>query len=123
MHASTIWRILDDAAIKPHRIRYWLHSKDPNFETKAREILDLYLNPPPGAVVLSCDEKTREPFQEWAPEPENGRPARREFHYRRHGTVNLLAALNVRTGEVFGQCVDRNRHEEFVAFLEEIIRR
>jgi len=127
MHASTVWRILDHAAIKPHRIRYWLHSKDPNFAAKAREIIDLYTNPPPGAVVLSCDEKpgiqAREPFQEWAPDAERRRQARREFHYRRHGTVNLIAALNVRTGEVFGMCADRNRHQEFVAFLEEIVRR
>lgn len=59
---ATIWRILNDAALKPHRSVYWLNSHDSDFETKARQICQLYVNAPrlyqQGRLVLCCDEKT-----------------------------------------------------------------
>ena len=95
---SWVHAVLDDADLKPHQVRSWLTSLDPDFETKQAEVCGLYLAPPEGAIVVSIDEKTgvqaREPIRtEIALQP--GRPARREFEYKRHGTVALLAALLV----------------------------
>jgi transposase len=85
----------------------------------------LYLDPPQGAVVLSIDEKTaiaarsrRHLGQPARP----GEPARQEFEYRRHGTVSLVAALEVRTGEVFTEVIGRDDAVIFTAFLEQIDR-
>jgi len=113
--------ILAEADLKPHQVRSWLQSIDPEFETKQAEVCGLYLDPPEGTIVVSIDEKTsvqaKEPIRtELTLEP--GRPARREFEYRRHGTVALLAALLVHTGEVKGQVYERNSRLEFLDFLE-----
>ena len=60
--SSTVWRLLDQGAIKPHRWHYWLNSPDPNFEAKMLDIVDLYLHAQDlykhGEIVLSVDEKT-----------------------------------------------------------------
>ena len=62
MSRSTIWRILEDADIQPHKSRYWLNSHDPDFDAKAERICRLYLDSPvlyrQGELVLCCDEKT-----------------------------------------------------------------
>ena len=62
MSRSTIWRILDEGDLKPHKIEYWLNSHDPDFEQKARDICTLYVNAPrryqQGRLVICCDEKT-----------------------------------------------------------------
>lgn len=113
--------ILSEADLKPHQVRSWLTSIDPNFDTKQAEVCGLYLNPPEGAIVVSIDEKTslqaKEPIrQEIALTP--GTPARREFEYKRHGTVALLAALLVHTGEIKGKVYERNSRVEFLDFLE-----
>ncbi len=113
--------ILAEADLKPHQVRSWLTSLDPEFETKQAEVCGLYLDPPEGAIVISLDEKTgvqaKQPIREeitLAP----GRPARREFEYKRHGTVALLAALLVHTGEIKGSVYERNSRVEFLDFLE-----
>lgn len=78
--------------LRPHQVRPWLHSPDPQFRAKVRRICDLYLHPPPGAHVVCVDEKTsiqalarRYPGRPAAP----GRAARRELEYVRHGTCAL----------------------------------
>jgi transposase len=113
--------ILSEADLKPHQVRSWLTSIDPDFETKQAEVCGLYLNPPEGAIVVSIDEKTsvqaKEPIRPEIPLAP-GRPARREFEYKRHGTVALLAALLVHTGEVKGTVYERNSRVEFLDFLE-----
>jgi transposase len=113
--------ILSEADLKPHQVRSWLTSIDPAFETKRAEVCGLYLNPPEGAIVVSIDEKTsvqaKEPIRKEIP-LQPGRPARREFEYKRHGTVALLAALLVHTGEVKGNVYERNSRVEFLDFLE-----
>jgi len=103
--------ILAEADLKPHQVRSWLTSIDPDFETKQAEVCGLYLDPPEGAIVVSLDEKTgvqaKEPIRaEIAIAP--GRPARREFEYKRHGTVALLAGLLVHSGEIRGAVYERN---------------
>jgi transposase len=115
--------ILAEADLKPHQVRSWLTSIDPEFETKQADVCGLYLNPPEGAIVVSLDEKTsiqaKEPIRAEIP-IRPGTPARREFEYRRHGTVALLAALLVHTGEVKGNVYERNSRVEFLDFLERL---
>jgi transposase len=117
--------ILSEADLKPHQVRSWLTSVDPDFDTKQADVCGLYLDPPDNAIVVSIDEKTgvqaKEPIRtEIAMEP--GKPARREFEYRRHGTVALLAALLVHSGEVLGNVYERNSRVEFLDFLERLER-
>jgi transposase len=120
---SQVHVILDDADLKPHQVRSWLTSLDPEFETKQAQVCGLYLRPPKGAIVVSLDEKTsiqaKEPVRPTIP-PEPGKPERREFEYKRHGTVALLAALLVHTGEVRGGVYERNTRVEFVDFLDRL---
>ena len=112
--------ILADADLKPHQVRSWLTSLDPDFDTKQADVCGLYLDPPEGAIVVSVDEKTsiqaREPIRKDVPMAP-GEPARRQFEYKRHGTQALLAALLVHTGEVKGEVYDRNSRVEFCDFL------
>jgi transposase len=118
---SQVQKILAEADLKPHQVRSWLTSIDPEFETKRADVCGLYLDPPEGAIVVSIDEKTslqaKEPIRSEIP-IQPGKPARREFEYRRHGTVALLAALLVHTGEVKGSVYERNSRVEFLHFLE-----
>lgn len=115
--------ILSEADLKPHQVRSWLTSLDPDFDTKQADVCGLYLNPPENALVVSIDEKTsiqaKEPIREELP-MEPGKPARREFEYRRHGVQALLAALLVHTGEVIGEVYDRNSRVEFIDFLDRL---
>lgn len=122
--ASQVGRILADLDLKPHRVRGWLTRRDtPDFWERAADVCALYRNPPPGAVVLSIDEKTaiaarsrRHPGRPARP----GEPAREEFEYRRHGTASLVAALDVRTGEVLTEVIARNDAVTFTAFLDQL---
>ncbi|HZJ29257.1 MAG TPA: IS630 family transposase [Solirubrobacterales bacterium] len=117
---SQVHAILEAADLKPHQVRSWLTSLDPDFDTKQAEVCGLYLRPPKGAIVVSIDEKTgvqaKEPVRPTLP-MEPGIPERREFEYRRHGTVALLAALLVHTGTITGAVYERNTRVEFVDFL------
>jgi transposase len=115
--------ILDAADLKPHQVRSWLTSIDPEFDTKRAEVCGLYLDPPEGAIVVSIDEKTsaqaKQPIRSEMPMCP-GKPARREFEYKRHGTVALLAALLVHTGEIKGSVYERNSRVEFLDFLHRL---
>jgi transposase len=119
--ASQAGRILAEADIKPHLVRGWLNRKDdPAFFGKARAICDLYRNPPPGAVLLSIDEKTGIQARSRKHPTRRARPGhreRRESGYVRHGTVSLMAAMNVVTGQVLGEIITRNDSATFCAFL------
>lgn len=122
--AETIRIWLASMALKPHRSRYWLNSPDPDFAVKMRDIVNLYLNPPPNSVVLCYDERTgmqalerRYPTKPMIP----GYVERREFEYIRHGTMDLLAALDVHSGEVFGACYERHTQFEVADFFEWIL--
>lgn len=115
------WR---DAGLQPHRLERYLRSTDPDFETKAADVIGLYLDPPQHAVVFCVDEKTAiqaldriDPLLPLSP----GRAERHGFEYYRHGTLSLYAALNTHTGEVLGTAVPRHTSEEFVAFLAAVV--
>lgn len=121
---STVWRLLDQAEIKPHKWRYWLNSPDPGFEEKMLHIVDLYLHPPENAVLLCLDEKTAIQALErkYADLPmEPGKPCRREHSYIRHGTRDLLAAFEVSTGTVYGQLHDGHSSPDWEMFLGDLV--
>lgn len=110
--------------LQPHRFERYVATNDPDFETKAADIIGLYLNPPQRAAVFCVDEKTaiqaldrREPILPFSP----GRAERHGFEYVRHGTLSLYAAFNTKTGEVHGKTVRRHTSQEFVAFLEQLV--
>ncbi len=107
MSRSTIFRVLDEADLKPHKSDYWLNSHDPDFDAKALEICKLYLNAPmlyqQGRLVICRDEKTGMQILErkFPTKPARpGLPEKREFEYVRHGTRALIASFVVPTGEV-----------------------
>jgi transposase len=123
---SEIGRILRNGDLRPHRFRLWLHSPDPAFAIKARRICRLYRRPPRGAAVLCVDEKTQiqalqRRFAGRLPSP--GQVGRYEFEYRRRGVLALIAAFDVRSGEVFGQCRKQRRADDLIAFMEALARR
>ena len=120
---SHLQRILQAGDLRPHRVRQWLHSPDPQFRQKVNEICALYRRAPKGAVVLSIDEKTGIQAIERKHadrEPQPGRARRREFEYIRHGTQALIAALDVHSGRVIGSCSDRRTQADLVAFMEQV---
>jgi len=115
-----IWKAAD---LKPHRIKTFKISSDPEFADKVVDIVGLYMNPPSNALVLSVDEKTQiqalDRTQPGLP-LSGGRIGSRTHDYKRHGTASLYAAFNVLTGEVIGKLTDRARSKEFLAFLKHI---
>lgn len=123
---TEIRRLLKASDLRPHRVRYWLHSQDPEFRPKVARICGLYLEPPPGATVVCVDEKTCIQALE---RKHRGRPAapgrdgRREFEYIRHGTRALIAGFDVRTGQVFGQLRSQRTAADLDAFMEGLARR
>ncbi len=120
---SHLHRILQEGDVRPHRVRMWLHSTDPDFRAKVNEICELYHNPPPGSVVLSIDEKTGMQAIErkhMDGDPRPGRDRRREFEYIRHGTQSLIAAFEVHTGTVHAVCGATRTGDDLEAFVEEL---
>ena len=121
---DTIQRILVQADVRPHRLERYMASDDPNFETKAADVIGLYLTPPQHAAVFCVDEKTAiqaldrlDPVLPLSP----GRRERHGFEYKRNGTLSLYAALEVKTGKVQGKTAERHTSAEFVSFLEQVI--
>jgi len=122
--ASQIGRILASFDVKPHRVRGWLNRPaDPAFHTKAQAVCAHYLHPPADAVLFSVDEKTAMQARSRTRATRPVRPGwveRREFEYVRHGTVSLMAAMNVTTGTVHPTIIKRNDSDTFIAFLTEL---
>lgn len=122
--ASQVWRICKSLDLKPWQTESWMTSHDPDFWEKAADVCGLYLNPPEHALVWSVDEKTgiqaKARVNPTRP-PVPGIPRRREFEYRRHGTVVLFAGLNVHAGNVEGWVTDSSRSENFVEFLSHLV--
>lgn len=121
MRVARVWT---KHGIKPHRLERYMVSNDPEFESKAADIIGLYLNPPQQAAVFCVDEKTaiqaldrKDPVLPLSP----GRAERHGFEYYRHGTLSLYAAFTTKTGEVLGKTAVRHTSEQFVAFLTDIV--
>jgi transposase len=122
---SEVGRILRYADLRPHRVRQWLKSEDPEFRPKADRICDLYLRPPKNAVVVCVDEKPMQVLARKHPARVDPRDAsvRVEYEYVRHGTQALLAAYDVQTGRVFGRVVPHRDAASLVAFMNALARR
>lgn len=134
---STVWRILNEHDIKPHKIRYYLERRDPEFDRKMQDILMVYRDVSiytEGAVhdgrpnpiyTVSVDEKPGvQALGLTAPDlpPVSGKAAtvRRDYEYVRHGTVSILAGIDLHSGHIFAHTEDRHRSTEFISLLKEI---
>lgn len=120
-----VWRVLRREGIYLQRRRSWCVSTDKEFAPKAAEVVGLYLNPPVNAVILSVDEK---PSLQAIERPcgyietDSGRVVRAlKSTYKRHGTLNLFAALEVGTGQVRTKFTDYKKREDFLSFLDGIM--
>ena len=122
---TTVHRIWQAHALKPHRVSTFKFTTDPQAEEKIHDVVGLYLNPPTNAVVLSLDEKTQiqalsrtQPLLPLRP----GLSARQTHDYRRNGLTSLYAALEVATGTVVGECRPQHTGADFLAFLNRVTR-
>jgi len=128
---GTVSKILRANAVQPHKIRYYLEQRDPQFETKMKQVLHMYKQvevwhkvgaPSELTAVLSYDEKPGiQALENTAPDlpPVPGQRAAvgRDHEYLRHGTLSLLAGIDLWNGEVLGLVRDRHRSAEFIEFL------
>ena len=106
---TSVQRIWAEAGLKPHLIRKFKLSNDPKFAEKVTDVVGLYMNPPDKALVLCVDEKSQ---------IQKGRAATITHDYKRNGTTTLFAALNVKTGEVIGECLPRHRAKVYKPGLD-----
>jgi transposase len=127
LHGSVhaVWRVLRREGICLQRQRSWCVSTDKEFAAKAADIVALYLNPPEKALVISVDEKPSIQALERKTgyvETDNGKIVRGlKSTYKRHGTLNLFAALAVATGQVKTAITQLKRREEFLQFMDEVV--
>jgi len=123
MSRTAIVRILNQEGLRPHRVKMWLHSPDPQFKEKVNDVCEVYLNPPANSIVLCVDEKTgmqalgrKHPYRCTAP----GRDARMDYEYIRNGTRKLIAAFNPHTGDVYGEVREKRTAEDLLEFMESV---
>lgn len=123
--ADTVWRLMRKNNICLDRHRSWCVSTDPSFAEKATDIVGLYLNPPENALVLSVDEKPGiQALTRKVGYVETGDHRMvRGIHstYRRNGTVNLFAALDIATGAITGKPTRSKRREDFLFFMDSVV--
>jgi transposase len=136
---ATVQRILDEQHLQPHKVRYYLERPDPQFELKMQEVLMVYRevmlqnqavaasdsNPIPAMITVSIDEKPGvQAIENTAPDlpPRPGQhPAvGRDHEYKRHGTLSILASLDLHDGHVVARVEERHRSREFIALLKEL---
>ena len=134
---STVWRILDDNHIKPHKIRYYLEKRDPEFDRKMQEVLMVYRNVSlyaQGAVhdarpnpiyTVSVDEKPGVQAigltaPDLPPVPGKASAVARDYEYVRHGTVSILAGIDLHSGHIFANVEERHRSVEFIGLLKQL---
>ncbi len=131
-------RILNEHDIRPHKIKYYLEKRDPDFDQKMKNVLIVYQE-----VNLQNDQRTQEQSQsskvitisvdekpgvqalatiapDLPPEPGRHKSTGRDYEYKRHGTVSILAGFDLHTGEIIAQVHDRHRSREFIELLKEI---
>jgi transposase len=133
---ATIQRILSQHPVRPDKIAYYLANRDPEFEEKMKELLVVYnevnmwndasaSGDIPPVITLSVDEKPGvqaigNTAPDIMPNPLKNSRILRDHEYRRHGTVSILAALDLHNGKVIGQVHNRHRSSEFIELLTEI---
>lgn len=121
---SVVHAVLSAESIQPHRFRYWKHSNDPEFEPKMLAVIGLYMQPPQNAVVLSVDEKTSiQALDRTQPRlPMKPHKIERLSHeYKRNGTASLLASLEVHSGQIRAESIQRNNSVTFIRFLRRLL--
>ena len=121
LSASTVRRVLTEAKVRPHKVRGWLNRADDDaFWAQAGAVCRLYLDIPASTLLASVDEKTgiqaRSRIRPALP-ARPGRDRRIEFEYKRHGTVSIVAAMDVATGQVVAERIERNNSAHFIRFL------
>jgi|SRR5665647_2131153 len=134
---TTVWRILDGNDIKPHKIRYYLEKRDPDFDRKMQEVLMVYRDVSlysAGAVhdarpnpiyTVSVDEKPGVQAialtaPDLPPVPGKESTIARDYEYVRHGTVSIMAGIDLHSGHIFANVEDRHRSVEFIGLLKKI---
>jgi len=132
---GTVSKILSQNQLQPHKINYYLERRDPEFETKMAQVLCVYKevallkekgqDPSSLLAVLSYDEKPGiQAIENTAPDlpPAPGQHPQwsRDHEYIRHGTVSLLAGIDLITGKVHGLVFERHRSREFILFLRKV---
>jgi len=125
MSHQSVQRIWKSNDLKPHLVRTFKISSDPQFEQKFWDVIVLYLNPPDKALVLCCDEKSQcQALERTQPGlPLGCGHIRTQTHdYWRHGTITLFAALNYLDGKILSRTEARHTHVEWLRFLKQIDR-
>ena len=125
INVHAVWKILRKEGISLERHRSWCVSTDPEFAAKAADIVGLYLDPPLNAFVICVDEKPGIQALERKTgyvETSSGKVVRGyQSTYKRHGTLNLFAALEVATGKVQGKTSSSKKREYFLSFMESVV--
>ena len=136
---STVQRILDEQQLQPHKVKYYLERRDPEFESKMKEVLLVYqevmvqnrtgavaaLGVAPTVITVSIDEKPGvQAIENTAPDlppvPEEHPTVGRDHEYKRHGTLSILASLDLHDGHVVARVEERHRSREFAALLKDL---
>lgn len=122
---DVVWRILRKEGIQLRRLRSWCVSTDPEFSTKAAGVIGLYLDPPQNAIVICVDEKPSiqaiERLRGYV-QTSSGKIVRGlKSTYKRHGTINLFAALNVATGVIQAKTTESKKRADFQSFMDEVV--
>ena len=133
---GTVSKVLSRAKLRPHKITYYLERRDPEFDQEMAEVLFVYKlvevlrEQADGSAGRLCafvsyDEKPGiqaigSVAPDLPPEPGHHPAISRDYEYRRHGTLTLMAGLDLRTGHVHSAVVDRHRSREFIAFLKQL---
>ena len=123
--AGAVSDLLRKHGLKPHLVRTYKVSRDPAFAEKVRDVVGLYLHPPEHAVVLSVDEKTSIQALERTQLPlpmRTGRATRHTHDYKRHGVLDLHAALEVATGKVTHKITATHTAKDFLGFMKRVAR-
>ena len=123
--SGAISDVLRKHGVKPHLVRTYKVSRDPQFVAKVKDVVGLYLNPPEHAVVLSVDEKTSIQALSRTQPPlplRAGRNARHTHDYVRHGVVDLYAALEIATGKVTHKLTDTHTAADFLGFMNKVVK-
>lgn len=122
---DAVWRVLRKEGIQLRRQRSWCVSTDPEFAVKSADIIGLYLAPPQKALILSIDEKPSIQALERSTgyvQTSSGKIVRGlKSTYKRHGTINLFAALNVAIGTIHTKTTATKKRPDFQAFLDDIV--
>ncbi len=115
---STIHRILGAHSLRPHRVKYFLHISDPLFFPKMERLIQLYLDPP--QYLFCLDECTGlQALERVGPSIVADDGIKMDFEYKRLGTRDLYAILEVRSGTIFGTCTDNHREETLIQVFTE----